>query len=194
MGSRHLFDAARTPTETPREDMLESASPDTPIEDPTPDALLPWLMGKPVAGPIDLPAVVIGELIAIADEGNTPLVRYAGQPGSAAMRARSVIDLHAPHIGQPVVLMFEGSDATRPIVMGVLRPGVGWPLADPPGQVEVDADGERLLVTAKEQLVLRCGKASITLTRAGKVLIQGSYVLSRSTGVNRVKGGSVQLN
>jgi len=26
------------------------------------------------------------------------------------------------------------------------------------------------------------------------VLIEGAYVLSRSTGVNRVKGGSVQLN
>ena len=53
---------------------------------------------------------------------------------------------------------------------------------------------ERLIVTAKEQVVIRCGKASITLTRAGKVLIQGEYVLSRSAGVNRVKGGSVQLN
>jgi len=42
--------------------------------------------------------------------------------------------------------------------------------------------------------VLRCGKASITLTREGKVLIHGSYISSRSTGVNRVKGGSVQLN
>ena len=51
-----------------------------------------------------------------------------------------------------------------------------------------------MIVSAKEQLVLRCGKASITLTKAGKVMIQGSYVLSRSTGVNRVKGGSVQLN
>ncbi len=45
-----------------------------------------------------------------------------------------------------------------------------------------------MLVSAKDELVLRCGKASITLTRAGKVLIQGSYVSSRSTGVNRVKG------
>ena len=70
----------------------------------------------------------------------------------------------------------------------------GWPLAEAPAQVEVDADGERMIVSAKEQLVLRCGKASITLTKAGKVLIQGSYVSSRSTGVNRVKGGSVQLN
>ncbi len=63
--------------------------------------------------------------------------------------------------------------------MGVLRGSAGWPLDEQPGQVEVDADGERLLVSAKEQLVLRCGKASITLTKAGKVLIEGSYLLSR---------------
>ena len=185
MGGRDLIDATRAQAESVLETMREGA----------PDALLPLLVSKPVAaGPMELPSVVIGELIAITDEGNTPLVRYSGQPGSAALRARCLIDLHAPHIGQPVVLMFEGNDAMRPIVMGVVRPSVGWPLADPPAQVEVDADGERLLVTAKEQLVLRCGKASITLTKAGKVLIQGSYVLSRSTGVNRVKGGSVQLN
>jgi hypothetical protein len=58
----------------------------------------------------------------------------------------------------------------------------------------VDADGERLLITARHQLVLRCGKAAITLTQAGKVLIEGTYLSSRSTGVNRIKGGSVQLN
>jgi hypothetical protein len=138
--------------------------------------------------------VVVGELVGFRDEGRTPLVLYTGQPSSAAVAARSVVDLDGAQIGRRVVLMFEGADAARPIVMGVLRAGEGAPLAEQPGQVEVDADGERLIVSAKEQLVLRCGKASITLTKAGKVLIQGSYVLSRSSGVNRVKGGSVQLN
>jgi hypothetical protein len=42
--------------------------------------------------------------------------------------------------------------------------------------------------------VLHCGKASITLTRAGKVIIRGEYVLARSSGVNRIVGGSVQIN
>ena len=138
--------------------------------------------------------VLIGELIAMKDNGCTPLILYPGQKGTAALAARSVVDLHGAHIGSQVVLTFESGDPDKPIVMGVLRGSAGWPLADPPGQVEVDADGERMIVTAKEQVVLRCGKASITLTRTGKVLIQGSYVLSRSSGVNRIKGGSVQLN
>ena len=139
-------------------------------------------------------SVVTGELIAITDEGQTPLVTFTGQIGAAAVRARSVVDLHGAHVGQRVVLMFEEADPTRPIVMGVLRGAHGWPLPETPAQVEVDADGERMLVSARDQLVLRCGKASITLTSAGKVLIQGSYISSRSSGVNWIKGGSVQLN
>ncbi|PZP98687.1 MAG: hypothetical protein DI587_13705 [Variovorax paradoxus] len=140
-----------------------------------------------------LPAVCIGELLALADGGARPLVRFAAG-GAAAVPARSTVDLHGSHIGARVVMVFEDGDATRPIVMGVLREGAGWPLPVPPGQVQVGVDGERLLVNAHEQLVLRCGKASVTLTKAGKVVIEGSYLLSRSTGANRVKGGSVQLN
>ena len=150
--------------------------------------------GPSTATPDSFAGIVIGELVAMTDEGQTPLVLFPGQTGSAAVAARSVVDLHGAHIGRNLALMFEGADRTKPIVMGVLREGAGWPLADRPGAVAVDADGERLLVTAREQLVLRCGKASITLTKAGKVLIDGAYVSSRSSGVNRVKGGSVQLN
>jgi hypothetical protein len=160
------------------------------------DFLRPLLAAPPAKPPHAAltEGVVIGELIGMKDEGRTPLVLFPGQHGSAALAARTVVDLHGPHIGRKVVLMFEGTDPGKPIVMGVLREGEGWPLANRPDQVEVDADGERLIISAKEQLVLRCGKASITLTKAGKVLIQGNYVLSRSSGVNRIKGGSVQLN
>jgi len=138
--------------------------------------------------------VRIGNLVGMTDEGKTPLVVFPGQRGSASVGARAVLDLHADHIGRDVVLMFEDGDPERPIVLGCLPRAAGWPVAERPGQVEVDADGERLMVSAKEQLVLRCGKASITLTKEGKVLIQGAYVSSRSSGVNRIKGGSVQLN
>lgn len=146
----------------------------------------------PLQGPVH--GVIVGRLLALTDNGQTALVSFAGQPGHAALRARSTVDLHGPHMGQDVVLMFEQGDVHRPIVMGVLRGRAGWPLSEQPDTVEVDADGERMIVSAHEQMVLRCGKASITLTKAGKVLIDGTYVLSRSSGVNRVKGGSVQLN
>ena len=50
------------------------------------------------------------------------------------------------------------------------------------------------MLSADKEIVLKCGKASITLTRAGKILIRGAYLLSRSSGPNRIKGGSIQLN
>ena len=141
-----------------------------------------------------LPGAVIGILIGFKDEGCTPLVLFPGQSSSAAVAAASAIDVHGTHIGRQVVLIFENGDSRRPIIVGLLKSTQAWPLPEQPGQVEVDADGERLIVSAREQLVLRCGKASITLTKAGKILIDGAYISSRSSGVNRIKGGSVQLN
>jgi hypothetical protein len=109
--------------------------------------------------------------------------------------------LSAKHIGREVALMFEGGDPQKPIVMGLIQhpeesqPGFPRRMSnDPQNPLEVQIDGERLVLTAKHEIVLCCGKASITLTQAGKVLIHGEYLLSRSSGVNRIKGGSVQIN
>lgn len=72
-----------------------------------------------------------------------------------------------------------------------------------PDQVEFDAgtpaldmrvDGRRVEIEAADEIVLRCGQASIVLRRNGRVVIRGTYVETRSRGVNRVKGGSVEIN
>ena len=59
---------------------------------------------------------------------------------------------------------------------------------------KVFVDGKRVEIEGREQVVLKCGESSITLTRAGKVMIRGKYILNRSSGVNRILGGSVQVN
>lgn len=142
-----------------------------------------------------LHGAVIGVLLGFQDDGSTPLVIYPGQIGGVAVPARATEDIHGAHIGRQVVLIFEGADPRYPLIVGCLPRADGAALLkQPPAHVEVDCDGDRLIVTAKEQLVLRCGAASITLTKAGKVLIRGAYVSSTSTGVNRINGGSVQLN
>lgn len=135
------------------------------------------------------PVVQLGTLVALTEEG-TPLVLDASSPDSPVRSARSTVDLSAAHIGGQVVLAFDGGDPLRPIILGVLM----QPTGQQRGQFSVEGDDQRVIVSAAEQLVLRCGKASITLTRAGKVLVEGTYVLTRSSGVNRIKGGSVQLN
>jgi hypothetical protein len=144
--------------------------------------------------PHRIEGAVMGTLIGFREDGSVPLVVFPGQPGSVAASAGTTVDVHGSHIGRQVVLVFVGGDPRQPLIVGVLRTGRSWSANEPAREIEVDADGERLMVSAKEQLVLRCGKASITLTKAGKVLIEGAYVSNRSSGVMRIKGGAVQIN
>jgi hypothetical protein len=78
--------------------------------------------------------------------------------------------------------------------MGYLRGPAAHAAAGPPPRLQVESDGERLVVSAPNQLVLECGKAKITLTSAGKVLVEGTYISSRSSGANKVKGARIELN
>ncbi len=137
-------------------------------------------------------SVGVGELLALMDNGRTAIVTI-NQDGDAA-RSRTTIDLHADHIGQQVVLLFEDGDRDRPIVVGVVRAERSMVPSELTGHVDVAADGERMVVSARRELVLQCGKASITLQQDGTVRIVGERILSRATGPNRVQGGSIQLN
>jgi hypothetical protein len=55
-------------------------------------------------------------------------------------------------------------------------------------------DGRRITLEADTEIVLRCGKSSITLTRSGKIILRGTHVVSRSSGANRVQGAQVRIN
>ena len=97
-----------------------------------------------------------------------------------------------------LLLAFEENDPSRPIIVDVFCENLKVSVPPiPVNRDEIDnvrIDGEIVTFDAKKEIVLRCGKSSITLTRAGKVLIRGAYLLNRSSGVNRIKGGSVQIN
>jgi hypothetical protein len=142
-----------------------------------------------------LDGVVIGVLLGIDDAG-VPLVAFPGNPVETAVPARTTARLDASQVGREVALLFEGADPTLPVVIGLLHRPSPSATTPEPRQTPTTAkvDGERVVLTAEKEIVLKCGKASITLTRAGKVLIRGAYLLSRSSGANRIKGGSVQLN
>jgi len=174
--------------------LAAAAASDEPRAERRVSAVQPLDSSNREPAPLPMEGALVGTLIGFKDCERTPLVLYPGQRGSAALAAASIVDVNGSHLGHQVVLVFEKGDASRPIIMGLLRGQQLWPLAETPGQVDVDADGARLTVSARQQLVLRCGKASITLTRSGKVLIRGEYVSSSSSGVMRIKGGSVQMN
>jgi hypothetical protein len=132
--------------------------------------------------------VVIGVLLDVPT-AQAPVVAFPGCPTDAGLAARTTTPLTREDIGVQVALMFEAGDLARPLVIGRIQR-----LPDTAVPAVAHLDGERLEFCAEREIVLRCGKASITLTRAGKVIIRGTYLSSRSSGVNRIKGGSVQIN
>lgn len=155
-----------------------------------------YLAAEPASAPGQLPGAVIGSLRGFAESG-APLVDFSGNCAANSVEAKTTVALLEKHIGSEVVLMFEGSDPQKPIILGVIHPPAAPADSASASQakpVEVKLDGQQLVLSADQEIVLRCGQASITLTRAGKVLIRGAYLLSRSSGVNRIKGGSVQIN
>lgn len=148
--------------------------------------------------------VRVGKVIDIDDNGRV-FIDFAGNPhGHASARYTSSVQLEAlrqaASSGQDVLLAFENSDPLRPIIIDTISTPETDIVQTENINFKVDelkditVDGKKITFNAKEQIVLKCGKASITLTKAGKVFIRGAYVLSRSSGVNRVKGGSVQIN
>jgi hypothetical protein len=136
--------------------------------------------------------IVVGSLVGFDD--GVPLVDFRGNPNGAA-RARIAGAISEDDVGMDVALAFEDGEASRPLVLGRVLSGLPRGRAAPSlKRPEIEIDGERIVLTAERELVLRCGATSITLRRDGRVSIRGARLLSRSSGPNRIKGGSVQIN
>ena len=128
---------------------------------------------------LGLPGVHLAEITGIGPGGRAQVL--VPSLGGAPLSARSLVPVTARAVGrEAAVTMIED----QPLILGLIQPLVP----------EVVADGEKLVLEAQREVMLRCGKASIHLTADGRVTIRGTQVLSRSDGPNRVQGASVQLN
>lgn len=141
-----------------------------------------------------LSEVTIGRVVGFAND--SPLVDYPANPAGAPLPALATASVPADTAGRAVAMLFIEGDPARPLILGLVRGNESGTqqTEESPAPVPARLDGETVTLTAERELVLKCGRASITLTRAGKVLIRGAYLLSRSSGANRIKGGSVQIN
>lgn len=159
--------------------------------------------------------IVLGTLTGIDSDGR-PLVDYTNNPAADPAVAISTANVTRQHLSRQVALLFAGGDLSKPVIVGFIHSPLyamlesfdihngeepsatneqakGTP-ADEGDAGIAHVDGERVVIEGKKEVVLKCGEASITLTRAGKILIRGKYLLNRSSGVNRILGGSVQVN
>lgn len=149
---------------------------------------------KPVAiAEQKIDGVVIGLFLSINAAGEL-LVAFPGNPLEAAIPARSTTTLDKGDVGKEIALLFEGGNPLQPLIIGKIHHANPEPVEQDAEQTTAELDGENIVLSAKQTITLKCGKASITLTKAGKIILRGTYLLSRSSGVNRIKGGSVQIN
>ena len=157
---------------------------------------------------IDIPRQVegirVGKVVSVDDSGRV-LVDFPGNtqgPVSARFTNSTKLEIlrQAASAGKEVLLVFENNNSELPIIIDTIYSLVDQIMESPTVVLDTErpkdvmVDGKRVAFDAREEIVLRCGKASITLTRAGRVIIRGAHVLSRSSSVNRIQGGSVRIN
>lgn len=114
--------------------------------------------------------------------------------GLTGVPARSTVPLSAEQVGREVLVTFPGGAPDRPVVIGVLRETTDAPVPAARSPLDAIVDGERIVLTGRREVVLRCGKASIALSEDGKVVIKGAKLLAAASGLHRIKGGAVQIN
>ena len=138
------------------------------------------------------PSLSLARIVGLA-EGMEVLVMLVPDESGAAIAARTIVPLGPGDVGREVVVWLPGP-SLAPVVMGRVLGDADRASGAPAGSVTIDADGDRILLTAAKTICLRCGKASVTLSRDGSVVIEGARVTSRSSGMNRVTGSSVHIN
>lgn len=151
--------------------------------------------------------IIIGTLVAIRDDGQV-LVDFAQNTSDSAIQAMATTVITQQQVNRQVALLFNQGDLSKPIIMGLIHSPLQAMLDNFETQTEtekvelagdlniddVKVEGNKVIFEAQEEMVFKCGESSITLTKSGKVLIRGNYLLNRSSGVNRIMGGSVQVN
>ena len=148
--------------------------------------------------------VRVGKIVNV-DEGGQAFVDFPGNTqGPVSARFTNSIKpgmlQKTVSADRDVLLVFENNDPGLPIIIDTLYSLVDEITESSTIDMETESpkdvliDGKRVTFDAKEEIVLRCGKASITLKRSGKIVIKGTHLLSRSSGMNKIKGGAVHIN
>jgi len=140
-----------------------------------------------------LAATSLGKLVAVGAQGE-PWVDLPTQ-GLSRVPARATTPINAAMIGRQVVVTFLDGQPDQPVVLGVVRVPGDPSVTDgeAPG-LDAIVDGERIVLTGRREIVLRCGKASIALAADGRVVIKGANLLATAAGTHRIRGGVVQIN
>ena len=166
------------------------------------------LLNRPVGSkdmPVKAEGIAIGTLVDVGIDGSLIQVRIPSL-GLGPLPAMSMVALGPQHIGQSLAVGFEGANAHKPVVLGLMMQTAPSTLLAAhtksekfqsdatQSAIHVSQIGRRVVVQANSELELRCGEAVILLSEDGSIQIRGAYITTHATASNRIRGGSVQIN
>ena len=135
---------------------------------------------------LEIPGVAVRKVEGV-DPAGRPMVRLQDD---TEPEVASVVHMAEPPswrdcVGLRVAVAATGDPDSGPVVLGLLDP--------PPSSASRDTP-KTLRVESTDELTIACGKARITLRADGRIEIRGGHLISRSSGANKIKGASVEIN
>jgi hypothetical protein len=160
----------------------------------------------PPRAPPNVPATFTATLIALDSAGQAWIEwqpepapghhsKKSGPPAPSPVQtspARSTVVLAAEHVGREV-LVCRANRAGQAVIIGVLQDLAAPGVTDDPS-IDLLIQRRRVVLSARSEVVLRCGEGSITLSKDGKVTIRGVDVVSSAVRTQRIRGGAVRIN
>jgi hypothetical protein len=149
-------------------------------------------------------SVCVGRIVEVTETGKA-LVDFSLNQ-AVPIQARSIIDIPFQSEGPrrcniSVLLFLENGDPGLPIIIGIIHDSIH---SDKPPSMqgitsatrpqELVLDGKKVVFEAKEEILLCCGKSSITLRKDGKIVLKGTHIVSRASRANKLRGAAVMIN
>lgn len=128
-------------------------------------------------------------VIEIEDGGDVGVVT----PGNPPIRTKCdvLLTANSPQLaltlGARVLVLLPAAGESRGCVLGLVAT---YTVPRP----ELERPPARVRLAAQLELVLECGKASLTMHEDGRVVIKGTDIVSHARRTQKIRGGTVHIN
>ena len=144
------------------------------------------------------PNVMIGTVCAV--QNGLPTVQCSGSENQYILH-RSLqhpLGSGTPTVGTQVLFICEDRQRSKAILIGVLVNLEPMPrehtFETAARKTCAQIDGQQVVLEAEQEIVLRCGKGSLTLTADGRIVMKGVEITSRAQRTHKIRGAVVNIN